>query len=141
MPTLSFSGSTFPNSNSRTTSINVYGAELRFSGTTNVNRVLNLTNTKVSGSGAVFTKEVNLTRSASLPNGEKTTFAMNSSTFKNKLTANGYNFDYYTLNFEVPSSYKNKEFASLKFQGGKRSEEQHGIFILTVSTSRSIMGQ
>ena len=119
VPTLSFSGSAFPNTNSRTTSINVYGAELRFSGTTNVNRVLNLTNTKVSGSGAVFTKEVSLTRSASLPNGEKTTFAMNSSTFKNKLTANGYNFDYYTLNFEVPSSYKNKEFASLKFQGGE----------------------
>ncbi len=119
VPTLSFSGSTFPNSNSRTTSINVYGAELRFSGTTNVNRVLNLTNTKVSGSGAVFRKKVNLTRSASLPNGEKTTFAMNSSTFKNKLTANGYNFDISNLYLEVPSSYQNKEFASFKFLGGE----------------------
>ena len=122
VPTLSFSGSAFPNTNSRTASIYFYGAELKFSGTTSVNRVLSLTNTTVSGSGATFTKEVNLTREEKLPNGEKTTFAMSSSTFKNKLTSNGYNFDIGSLYLEVPDSYKNKEFANFKFQGGETVE-------------------
>ena len=47
---------------------------------------------------------------------------MSSSTFKNKLTSNGYNFDISSLYLEVPASYKNKEFANFKFQGGETVE-------------------
>ena len=120
---MSVSGSSFPNdATTQTATVSVYGAELYFYSGVNVNRALSLTNTTVSGSGAVFNKEVNLTRSASKPNGTATTFAMSSSTFKNKLTSNGYNFDISSLYLEVPASYKNKEFANFKFQGGETVE-------------------
>ena len=120
VPTLSFSGSTFPNSNSRTTSINVYGAELRFSGTTNVNRVLNLTNTKVSGSGAVFNYMVYLYGDRSKPNGEDAVFKMSSATFKNRLTSNNYSYNFGTLYLEVPASYKNSMIASFTLGEGQQ---------------------
>ncbi len=119
---ISVSGSSFPNDTAKTVTISVYGAELYFYSGVNVNRVLSLNNTNVGGYGAVFNKMVNLTRSASKPNGTATRFAMSSSTFKSKLTSNGYNFDIGSLYFEVPESYKNKEFAELKFQGGETVE-------------------
>ena len=110
----------FPNgSGVGSSTISIYGAELYFSGTTNVNRKLNLYNTKVSGFGATFSQEVTMSRNSSAPNGTETTFSVTSSTFKNKVTSNGYNFNISSLNLEVPSSYKNKEFANFKFQGGE----------------------
>ena len=122
VPVISFSGSSFPNTNSRTSTIYLYGAELKFSGTTNVNRSMYLYNTNLSGSGAVFNKYVYLYGYNDKPNGEKVTFKMTSSTFKNKLTSSNYNFDMGSLYLEVPTSYKNKEFANFKFQGGETVE-------------------
>lgn len=119
IPVISFSGSSFPNTNSRTQALYLYGAELKFSGTTNVNRPMYFYNTNLSGYGAVFNKSVNLVRNTSKPNGENTTFKMTSSTFKNRLTTNGYNFNISSLYLEVPSSYKNQEFANFRFLGGE----------------------
>ena len=118
VPVISFSGSSFPNTNSCTSTIYLYGAELKFSGTTNVNRSMYLDNTNLSGSGAVFNKYVYLYGYNDKPNGEKVTFKMTSSTFKNKLTSNGYNFDVGNLYLEAPASYKNKEFAIFNLKEG-----------------------
>lgn len=65
---------------------------------------------------------MNLKRIEGMPNGTATTFAMSSSTFKNKLTSDGYNFDIGYLYMEVPEAYKNQEFANFKFQGGETVE-------------------
>ena len=119
VPVISFSGSSFPNTNSRTSTIYLYGAELKFSGTTNVNRSMYLYNTNLSGSGAVFNKYVYLYGYNDKPNGEKVTFKMTSSTFKNKLTSSNYNFDMGSLYLEVPTSYKNSQIASFTLREGQ----------------------
>ena len=119
VPVISFSGSSFPNTNSRTSTIYLYGAELKFSGTTNVNRSMYLYNTNLSGSGAVFNKYVYLYAYNDKPNGEKVTFKMTSSTFKNKLTSSNYNFDMGSLYLEVPTSYKNSQIASFTLREGQ----------------------
>ena len=121
VPKISFSGSSFPNTSSGySNTISITGAELSFSGSTQVNRVLSLNNTTVSGYGATFNKEVTLTRNEAKPNGMNTTFKMTGSTFKNKLTSNGYNFDIGSgyLYMIVPSSYKNRTFASITLSDG-----------------------
>ena len=119
VPVISFSGSSFPNTNSRTSTIYLYGAELKFSGTTNVNRSMYLYNTNLSGSGAVFNKYVYLYGYNDKPNGEKVTFKMTSSTFKNKLTSSNYNFDMGSLYLEVPTSYENSQIASFTLREGQ----------------------
>ncbi|MEI3582372.1 MAG: hypothetical protein V8R89_06860 [Alphaproteobacteria bacterium] len=119
VPVISFSGSSFPNTNSRTSTICLYGAELKFSGTTNVNRSMYLYNTNLSGSGAVFNKYVYLYGYNDKPNGEKVTFKMTSSTFKNKLTSSNYNFDMGSLYLEVPTSYENRQIASFTLREGQ----------------------
>ena len=120
VPTISFSGSTFPNTNSRTTSIYLYGAELKFSGTVNVNRTMYLYNTNLSGSGAVFNNTVGLYGDRTKPNGEDVTFKMSSATFKNRLTSNNYSYNFGTLYLEVPSSYKNSQIASFTLGEGQQ---------------------
>ena len=119
VPVISFSGSSFPNTNSRTSTIYLYGAELKFSGTTNVNRSMYLYNTNLSGSGAVFNEYVYLYGYNDKPNGEKVTFKMTSSTFKNKLTSSNYNFDMGSLYLEVPTSYENRQIASFTLREGQ----------------------
>ena len=120
--TINFSGSTFPNTNSNSYAINIYGARLKFSGTTSVNRSLYLTNTDVSGSGATFAQAVTLTASVSMPHGRYPVFDMSSSTFKNKLTASGYDFNlgtYGSMYISVPASYKNSQIASITLNEGQ----------------------
>ena len=134
VPVISFSGSSFPNTNSRTSTIYLYGAELKFSGTTNVNRSMYLYNTNLSGSGAVFNKYVYLYGYNDKPNGEKVTFKMTSSTFKNKLTSSNYNFDMGSLYLEVPTSYKNSQIASFTLREG---QEFRGSSLYIYPTSDS----
>ena len=134
VPVISFSGSSFPNTNSRTSTIYLYGAELKFSGTTNVNRSMYLYNTNLSGSGAVFNKYVYLYGYNDKPNGEKVTFKMTSSTFKNKLTSSNYNFDMGSLYLEVPTSYKNRQIASFTLREG---QEFRGSSLYIYPTSDS----
>ncbi len=120
VPVISFSGSTFPNTNSRTTGIYLYGAELKFSGTVNVNRAMYLYNTNLSGSGAVFNKTVNLSGDRAKPNGEDVTFKMSSVTFKNRLTSSNYSYNFGTIYLEVPASYKNSMIASFSLSEGQQ---------------------
>ena len=134
VPVISFSGSSFPNTNSRTSTIYLYGAELKFSRTTNVNRSMYLYNTNLSGSGAVFNEYVYLYSYNDKPNGEKVTFKMTSSTFKNKLTSSNYNFDMGSLYLEVPTSYKNKQIASFTLREG---QEFRGSSLYIYPTSDS----
>ena len=134
VPVISFSGSSFPNTNSRTSTIYLYGAELKFSGTTNVNRSMYLYNTNLSGSGAVFNKYVYLYGYNDKPNGEKVTFKMTSSTFKNKLTSSNYNFDMGSLYLEVPTPYKNRQIASFTLREG---QEFRGSSLYIYPTSDS----
>ena len=137
VPVISFSGSSFPNTNSRTSTIYLYGAELKFSGTTNVNRSMYLYNTNLSGSGAVFNKYVYLYGYNDKPNGEKVTFKMTSSTFKNKLTSSNYNFDMGSLYLEVPTSYKNSQIASFTLREG---QEFRGSSLYIYPTVNDVKG-
>ena len=120
VPTIKFTGSTFPNTNGTSYSTTIYSSELNFSGTTTVNSNIYLYNGKLSGSGATFKKYVNLTVNNSYPNVNNAVFTMSSATFKNTLNSSGYAYNAGTIKFEVPSTYKSSVVGSFTLSEGQK---------------------
>jgi len=100
-PTGNFSGTNFPRNKSESGELTFVDVNIAFAKAVSVRRPLRLENANLTGSNVAFEKAVTLAG-----NEPKVVFGdeKSSYTFKSKLTADGYNFEYKALNFAVPIS-------------------------------------
>ena len=100
-PTGNFSGTNFPRNKSESGELTFVDVNIAFAKAISVRRPLRLENANLTGSNVAFEKAVTLAG-----NEPKVVFGdeKSSYTFKSKLTADGYNFEYKALNFAVPIS-------------------------------------